>query len=322
MRLFEKHRPTSFDEVMNQKEIVQPIKNMLTRPDDFPHLMFVGPSGTGKTTLAMCIARKLLGDDWRVNFIELNASDERGIETVRGKVKEYSSLMGRRILYLGESDNMTKDAQQALRRTMERTKSTVFILSGNFEHKFITAIRSRCSVFHFKKIEEKDVLRYLIKVCQKEQFKVDFKNKDIQKGFEQLVKDANGDLRYALNSLEKLVGENKEITPANVIGLRQPTMLKTAIQTALSGDFEKAKQIVEDEYIRLNFDSEVIFNDMYHALEAVKDREVRIRLYEKLGELERNVRLGTNPLIQFVAFVAFCWVAPHLPKKFPTEVRA
>lgn len=316
MRLVEKYRPKTWDDVVNQKEIVNQIKTILTRPNDLPHMLFVGPPGNGKTSVAHLIAKEL-----NCPIIEFNASNDRGIDFVRSEVKEISRLMGKRVLFLDEADNMTRDAQHSMRRIVEKTSTTIFILSGNFEHKFITPIRSRTAVFHFKKIEEKEILRYLIKVCMKEQFKVDFKNKDIQKGFEQLVTDANGDLRYALNSLEKLVGENKEITPANVIGLRQPTMLKTAIQTALAGDFEKAKQIVEDEYIRLNFDSEIIFNDMYHALEEVKEREVKIRLYEKLGELERNIRLGGNPLIQMVAFTAFCWVAPHLPKKFPMEVR-
>jgi len=301
-------------------EIIKKIQNMLSNPSDIPHLMFIGPPGTGKTTIATCFARELLGDDWRINFIELNASDERGIEIIRGKVKTFASLMGRRILYLGESDNMTRDAQQALRRTAETTKSTIFILSGNYEHKYIDAIRSRCAVFHFQKIHDKDILRKLIEICKLEQISVDFQNPEIREGFKQLVTDSNGDMRKALNNLQKLVDENKQITPASVIGLRQPTMLKTAILTAIAGDFEKAKQIVEDEYIMQNFDSELIFNHMFHALEEVKEQEVKIRLYEKLGELEKNVRLGSNPLIQMTAFVAFCWVAPHLPRKFP-EIR-
>lgn len=320
MRLVEKYRPTTADEIVNQTTIMDRLRNILSRPDDVPHLLFVGPPGTGKTTIAQWFTRQLLGKDWKGKFLELNASDERGIAIVRGKIKRYSSLMGRRVLYLGESDNMTKDAQQALRRTMETTKTTILILSGNHEWKYIDAILSRCTVFHFRKIEDKFILLKLIDICKKEKLKVEFSNPEIRKGLEQLVKDSNGDLRKALNNLEKIINEKKEITVASVIDLRQPTMLKTAIMTALNGDFEKAKQIVEDEYIMQNFNSQKVFMSLYEALDDVKDEKVRIRLYEKLGELERNVRIGTNPLIQFVAFIAFCWIAPHLPQKFPTLV--
>lgn len=317
MRLVEKYRPKTLNDVIGQEEVVLKLKNVLSHPDDLPHFLFVGPPGTGKTTVATCVARQLLGENWRSGFQELNASDDRGIETVRGLIKRYASLIERRILYLGESDNMTKDAQHALRRTMETTKNTLFILSGNYEHKYIEPILSRCAPFHFKKISDKDILRRIVEVCRLEKINVDWTDKEIRKGFEQLVSDVNGDLRKAFNILQTLIDENKQITAANVIGLRVPTMLKTAIQTALGGDFEQAKQIVEDEYIRSNFDSEIIFNHMYHALDDVKDREVKIRLYEKLGELERNVKLGTNPLVQFVAFIAYCWIAPHLPKTCP-----
>jgi replication factor C small subunit len=306
------------EEIVNQKDIITKLRNIFSRPDDIPHLLFVGPPGSGKTSVAQCFAKKLLDENYSTNFIELNASDERGIDIVRGKIKRYSSLMGRRVLYLGESDNMTKDAQQALRRTMEKTKTTIFILSGNYEWKYIDAIQSRCTVFHFKKIEDKIVLRKLIEICRKEKVKVDFTNPKIQKGFEKLAENANGDLRKAFNNLEKLINENKEITVSNVISLQEPTMLKTAIEVALNGNFERAKEIVEDEYIRQNFDSEKVFMELYKALDNVKNEKVRIRLYEKLGELERNVRMGTNPLIQFVAFIAFCWVAPHLSSSFPT----
>ncbi len=320
MRLIEKFRPKVLDDVVGQPDIIQKIKNLLKNPDDFPHLMFVGPPGTGKTSIANCLAKELLKDEFTSNFREINASNERGIEVVRGQIKEFAKLMGRHILYLGESDEMTPEAQNALRRTMETTKTTIFILSGNHEHKYIDAIQSRCAIFRFKKINDKAILKRLIEICKLEQIEVDFSSPEIREGFKQLVADSTGDMRKALNNLQKLIDENKKITVASVVGLRETTMLKTAIMTAIAGDFEKAKQIVEDEYISKNFNSEIIFNDMYHALEEIKDREVRIRCYEKLGELERNVRLGTNPLIQFVAFTAFCWLVPHLPKKFP-EVR-
>jgi len=317
MRLVEKYRPQDFLEVIDQHDVIQKLQNILSRPEDVPHLIFVGPPGTGKTTVAICFAKALLGENWRSSFIELNASDERGIEVVRDTIKKYASLMGRRIIFLGESDRMTPDAQHAMRRIMERTVNTIFILDGNEEHKYIDAILSRCAIFRFHKIVDKLILKRIIEICKKEGIKVDFTNPDIRNGFEQLVKDSHGDMRSALNNLEKLYNEKKEITPANVIGLREPEMLKVAIQTALAGDFEKAKQIVEDEYIMKNFNSERIFNDLYHALDEVKDEEVKIRLYEKLAELESNVKLGNSPLIQFMAFVAFCWIAPHLNKRCP-----
>ena len=320
LRLVEKYRPTTFKDIVGQDDVITKLKNILSRPDDIPHFLFVGPPGTGKTTAAMCFARALFGPNWKTNFIELNASDNRKIDDVRGKIKRDSSLMGKRVLYLGESDNMFRDAQQALRRVMEKTKETIFILSGNREEKYIPAILSRCTIFRFHKIEDKFILKKLIDVCRAEEVQVDFSNPEIQKGFEQLVKDSNGDLRSALNNLEKLIDEKKEITVASVISLREPTMLKTAILTALAGNFEKAKQIVEDEYIMKNFNSKRIFIGLYEGLDEVKDREVRIRLYDKLGELESRVKLGTNPLIQFVAFIAYCWIVPHLPKTCPALV--
>lgn len=319
MRLVKKYRPNTLTEIVGQDSIIQKAKNILSRPNDLPHMLLVGPPGCGKTSFARCFAKDLFKEKFSLaTFIVMNASDDRGIDNVRGKIKRLTKIIGQRIVYMGEGDNVTKDAQQALRGIMEGARGTTFIISGNVEGKLIPAILSRCTIFRFKKLEDLVVLNKLVEICKAENITIDYSNPTIRSGFEQLVKDANGDLRQAINSLEKLIDDNKEISVASVIELRDPEMLKTAIQKALNGNFNEAKEIIEDEYIRKNFDSQKVFRELYDALDEVHDQDVKIRLYIELGRLEANVRLGNNPLIQFVAFIAFCWIAPHMPKAFPT----
>jgi len=153
MRLTEKYRPKNWDELVGQDEIIKSIREALKNPIGIPHFLFVGPAGVGKTTTAYLIAREL-----KVPIIEFNASDERGIDTIRTKIKQLASIRGKRIILLDEADNMTADAQQALRRIMERTMGTIFILVGNTEYKIIDPIKSRCAIYRFKKLSDKDVL--------------------------------------------------------------------------------------------------------------------------------------------------------------------
>lgn len=314
MRLTEKHRPKNLDEIKGQPEVVESIKRMLKR-DDLPHMLFLGPPGCGKTSMAECITRSLFGENWRNYYIELNASDERGIDTIRDTVKRIARMKGRRILFLDEADNMTTDAQQALRRIMEKTTGTIFILSGNMEHKIIDAIKSRCAIFRFKRLKDEDVLRRLLEVCKDEGIEI---TKEGKEGFIALVKESKGDLRKALNMLETMISEGKEISAKNVLALREPQIAGDALKFALHGDFDKGRELLEDAYISANFNTEKIIEEFYNCLNEIhndpKMSDVGIRLYVKLAEVERAIKLGANPLIQFVSFIAFVYVAPHLSK--------
>ena len=151
----EKYRPSKFHELVGQDEIVKRVES-LTNSLNIPHLLFAGPAGTGKSTLALIVVKELYGANWRENYLELNASDERGIKFVREKVKNFARTksLGKvpfKIIFLDEADALTPEAQQALRRTMENYSATCrFILSCNYSSKIIDPIQSRCAIFIFK----------------------------------------------------------------------------------------------------------------------------------------------------------------------------
>ena len=182
----EKYRPIKLEQVINQKEIVNGLRNLIKNPYEIPHLLFAGPAGVGKTTTALCIARELLGEDWQRNTLELNASDERGIKMVRERVKEFAAVMklatdtkddvSFRIIILDEADEMTSEAQTALRRIIEdSSKTTRFIIICNYLSQIIEPIQSRCVVFRFMRLAKEDVLGYLKMICEKEGVKYEEK---------------------------------------------------------------------------------------------------------------------------------------------------
>src|SRR3990167_7451717 len=173
----EKYRPKDFSEIKGQKEIVKRIKAFVEQ-QNIPHLLFAGPAGVGKTTLALIIAKKLFGDSWHQNYMDLNASDERGIDIIRSKVKDFArtKAMGDvpyKIIFLDECDALTREAQQALRRTMENyTQNCRFILSANYSSKIIDPIQSRCAVFKFKPLEPKDMAPIIERIAKDEHLKI------------------------------------------------------------------------------------------------------------------------------------------------------
>ena len=174
----EKYRPEGLAAVVNQREIVERLKAIVEKPNEMPHLLFAGPPGTGKTTVALCVAKEIMGESWRDYTLELNASNERGIDTVRVRIKNFSSYSVLRekipflIVLLDESDSMTSDAQTALRRIMEESsRTTRFILTANYSSNIIEPIQSRCAVFRFSRLAESDVVSYMESICKKEGFK-------------------------------------------------------------------------------------------------------------------------------------------------------
>ena len=178
---------------------------------NFPNMIFAGPAGVGKTTCAMAMAKELYGKRISESFLELNASDSRGIDVVRGKVKEFARTLSMdsstvKIVFLDEADALTAEAQHALRRTMEKySASTRFILSANYSSKIIDPIQSRCVVFRFKPLKEEEMRSYIKRVAEKEALKLS------DKAAEALLYVSEGDLRKLTNTMQSAAVSEKKV---------------------------------------------------------------------------------------------------------------
>jgi len=313
LRLVDKYRPKTFEEIVGQDHILPQIRDIVERGiENAPHMLFSGPAGTGKTTTAMVIARSWFGRDWRRYFIELNASDERGITTIREKVKKFALASGWKIIFLDEADSMTSDAQNALRRIMERATQTVFILSCNWEWKIIDPIKSRTAIFRFRRLSDRDVLRKLLYIVKAEKVKISDKN-SFKKAMILLVKQANGDLRKAINMLDTIITNGKTVNVETVLALRDTDIVVDALQYALSGKFDEARKMIEDALIEENMDWRGVVEKLYRAIESVDiDDVVRARLFVRLSDVETRISNGASPVLQLVGFIAYAWVAQYI----------
>src|SRR6056297_1855051 len=238
----EKYRPRTLDDVVGQETIVERLKSYVAR-NDLPRLMFSGQAGIGKTTSAQAVARELYGEDWKEHFLELNASDQRGIDVVRDRIKNFarSSFGGSnyRIIFLDEADSLTSDAQSALRRTMEQfSNNTRFILSCNYSSKIIDPIQSRCATFRFGPISDEGVTEQILKVAEQEGIET------TEDGIEALVYAAAGDMRKAINALQaaavmgEVVDEEAVFT---ITSTARPEEIEEMVTDAIEGDFSKAR---------------------------------------------------------------------------------
>jgi len=303
----EKYRPTEFDEVVGQDEIVKKVQN-LTSAMNIPHLLFAGPAGTGKSTLALIVVKKLFGSNWRENYLELNASDERGIDVVRQKVKDFArtKALGSvpfKVIFLDEADALTKEAQQALRRTMENFTGTCrFVMSCNYSSKILDPIQSRCVILRFKLLEEKDVQKRVKIIADKEGLNLS------DEAIEALYESSDGDCRRVINLLQACAAISPTISVDLVETLTstaKPADIKVVLEYALSGDFLKAKEKLLDVMLR----ESIAGSDLIKAIQKEiwnldVDPELKVRLTEKTGETEFRMVEGSDEFIQLEALMA------------------
>ncbi|MEM0485373.1 MAG: AAA family ATPase [Thermoplasmata archaeon] len=297
-------RPTKFDDIVGQEHIVEVFKNKR----DIPHCLFIGPPGVGKTSLAYVIANEL-----KYEIVELNASDERGIEVVRSKVKKYAFSTGRRIILLDEADALTSDAQHALRRIIERASSEVrFILTCNYPNKIIEPIRSRCANYYFKPLSSEQMLQITLKLLKEngvEKITVEEKQ-----GLLKIVRLSGGDMRFVINQLIGIVDDNKKLHPEVVDFALPPNLAQLIINHLQNGNWEGAQKLLEDAYIN-SANSLLLIEQMYTALKnSSLPKYLKIRAFEKLAEVERAIRIGCTPLIQFTSFLASVEVMRYFAK--------
>ncbi len=302
----EKYRPKKLDEVVGQEHVVNRLKAFV-REGTIPNMLFAGPAGVGKTTCAIALARELYGENWRQNFMETNASDERGINVVRGKIKDFARTKpigaGFKIIFLDESDALTPEAQQALRRTMEKYASTTrFILSCNYSSKIIPPIQSRCAIFRFKPIEKEKMKSHLRKIGQQESIEI------TEEGLDAVVKVAEGDMRQAINILQAVGITSKKLTDEAVYEVAaslKPEETKEILKLSLEGKFVRARERLIDLMINRGLSGLDVIKAIHREILSMEiDDRKKAFLIDKLGEYEFRIVEGGTEDLQIEAFLA------------------
>ena len=301
----EKYRPHKLSDIVNQSEIVGSLEALIANPTDMPHLLFSGSAGVGKTTAAICISNQVLGEYAKEYTLELNASDERGIGMVREKVKKFSRFAGMadapwKLIILDEADEMTSDAQTALRRIIEDTAQYCrFILIANNISKIIEPIQSRCATFKFTSIPEEDVISRLGEIAKKEKVKAD------KKGLKAIYDYSEGDLRHAINLMQAAASLG-DITEEHVkasAGLTKKSDVDDVLKMALSGKVVEAREKMI-ELIKVYGMSESDFLKYLNSAVFKTKHDKLSSILEIIAKYDYRILVGANPEIQLSALLA------------------
>ena len=304
----EKFRPSKFDDLVGQDIIVNRIKAM-TEQENIPHLLFAGPPGTGKTTIALIIAKTLFKENWRQNFLETNASSDRGIDVIRENIKDFARTkpMGTeipKIVLLDEADALTRDAQNALRRTMEQyAENCRFILSCNYSSKIIEPIQSRCTIFRFRPLTFDDVKTIIKRIAKEEKLDV------IDNVIKLIYEVSEGDLRRVENILQSCATISNEVTEKSVneiTATANPKDVGEILELALNKEFLKSRNKLLDLMLKNGLSGLDVIKQIQREILNLKiDDSKKLELIDKCGEIEFRLVEGSDDFVQIESFLAF-----------------
>lgn len=303
----EKYRPARLADIVGQDEIVERLSSYV-KTKNLPHLLFTGSAGVGKTTAAITLAREIFGESWQINFRELNASDERGIDVVRNQIKQFARTTPLsdamfKILFLDEADALTTDAQAALRRTMESYAQTCrFILSCNYSSKIIDPIQSRCAIYRFKPLSPEAIKEEIRRIARREDLAVSSDAMDA------MVYIAQGDMRKAINALQGAAIIKRTIDASMVYAITssaRPEEIDELLNLSLSGDFDAAESLLSQLMHERGIAPNELINQCYRALlKRDMERGLKVELIDHLGEADFRLSEGANSDIQMEALIA------------------
>jgi len=314
----EKYRPNALEELISHEDIISTIRTFISQ-DKLPHLLFYGPPGTGKTSTILACAKEIYpAKQFNSMVLELNASDDRGIGIVRGQILNFASTRtifnsGYKLVILDEADAMTNDAQNALRRIIEKfTDNVRFCLIGNYLSKIIPALQSRCTRFRFGPLGADQILPRLEHVCKEEKVPI------TEDGKEALMTLSQGDMRKVINILQSCNMAFGEVTEDNVYtctGHPLRSDITNIVNWSLNEDFSTAFKNIQEVKTLKGLSLQDILSEVHlyvHKLDL--PAQVRIHLLVKMSELEARLMAGASEKIQLGSMLAAFQVTREMIK--------
>ncbi|KAK0719956.1 DNA replication factor C-like protein [Lasiosphaeris hirsuta] len=318
--MVEKYRPVFLDDVVGNTETIERLK-IIAKDGNMPHVIISGMPGIGKTTSVLCLARQLLGDSYKEAVLELNASDERGIEVVRQRIKGFAQKkvtlpQGRhKIVILDEADSMTSGAQQALRRTMEiYSNTTRFAFACNQSNKIIEPLQSRCAILRYAKLTDAQVVKRLLQIIEAE--KVEYSDD----GLAALVFSAEGDMRQAINNLQSTFAGFGFVSGDNVfkvVDSPHPIKVQAMLKACYEGNVDSALDTLRELW-DLGYSSHDIISTMFKVTKTIPtlSEHSKLEFIKEIGFTHMKILEGVQTLLQLSGCVVRLCKLNMDPKKF------